>query len=474
VEKQLDAARSAGAGRGFAGPVDIVVVGAGFAGLTTARRLVERGASVVVLEADDRVGGRTMPGTLAGHTVDLGGQWVGPTQFDLLKLAEEFQVKTSPQYVDGRNIMDVAGRQVRHGDGIAMLEPDDLAEYRRVTGMIDELTQGLEPTAPWTSPSAAALDAQTVETWIGAATPSEPARALYRCLTRGLCSVESGQISMLYFVNYAAAGGGLASLLGMRGGAQDSVFDGGVWQLAAKLADGLGDRIVLNSPVQAIRQDADAVQVSTAAGSWTAKYVVVTAPPAMAARIDYEPPLPALRDSLTQRMPLGSVIKVLLAYETPFWREEGLSGLITSDRIPSGPWMDKSFPGSSMGGLVGFFDGGPAQVWADRPAAARRAQVLDDLATYLGDRARHPVDYAEQVWPNARWQRGGYVSVPGPGVLTAFGPALTAPVGRIHWAGTETSDRWIGYIDGAIRSGERVAATLGALLPGANHGGPGA
>lgn len=453
-----------GADQGAAGTVDVAVVGAGFAGLTTARRLVEAGVSVVVLEADDRVGGRSMPGTIAGHTVDLGGQWVGPTQLDLLKLAEEFQVKTSPQYVDGLNIIDVAGRRVLYAGEIPMLDPDDLAEFGRMTGLIEDLTQGLDPTAPWMSPSAAALDAQTVETWLGSATQSEPARALLRFLTRAVYSVEPGQISMLYFANYAAAAGGFGPLVGTRGGAQDSVFEGGVWQLAAKLADGLGERVVVNSPVQAIRQDAETVQISTGSRTWIAKYVVVTAPPAMAARIAYEPPMPALRDSLSQRMPLGSVIKVLLAYETPFWREDGLSGLITSDKIPTGPWLDKSFAGSSMGGLVGFFDGGPAQVWADRPAAARRAQVLDDLAAYLGERARHPVDYAEKVWANARWQRGGYVSVAGPGVLTAFGPALTAPVGRIHWAGTETSDRWIGYIDGAIRSGERAAATLKPLL----------
>lgn len=464
MAQQTGADRAVGANLGAAGTVDVVVVGAGFAGLTTARRLVEAGASVVVLEADHRVGGRTMPGTIAGHTVDLGGQWVGPTQVDLLKLAEEFQVKTSLQYVDGQNVMDLAGRRTLYAGEIPMLEPDDLAEFARVTGIVDDLAQGLDPTVPWASPSAANLDAQTVETWLGGATQSEPARALLRFLTRAVYSVEPGQISMLYFVNYAAAAGGFGSLVGTRGGAQDSVFEGGVWQLAAKLADGLGERVVLNSPVRTIRQDSDFVQVGVDAGTWTAKYVVVTAPPAMAARIAYEPPMPALRDSLSQRMPLGSVIKVLVAYETPFWREEGLSGLIASDQIPTGPWLDKSFQGSSMGGLVGFFDGGPAQVWADRPEAERRAQVLDDLAMYLGDRARHPVDYVEQVWPNARWQRGGYVSVAGPGVLTAFGSALTAPVGRIHWAGTETSDRWIGYIDGAIRSGERVAARLGALL----------
>jgi monoamine oxidase len=158
------------------------------------------------------------------------------------------------------------------------------------------------------------------------------------------------------------------------------------------------------------------------------------------------------------------VIKVHIAYAKPFWREQGLSGQVLSDRTDFGPWFDHSPRNAATGGLVGFLAGGPAQRWSDRPAAERRAQVVKDIAVYFGDAALTPIDYLEEVWPGAPLHRGGYVSVAGPGVLTAFGPALLEPVGRIHWAGAETADAWVGYIDGAIRSGERAAKELSGRL----------
>jgi monoamine oxidase len=177
----------------------------------------------------------------------------------------------------------------------------------------------------------------------------------------------------------------------------------------------------------------------------------------MAARISYTPPMPPRRDAFTQRMPMGSIIKIHVAYETPFWRAQGLSGAILSDRTPTGMWMDNSHPGVETGRIVGFFGGGYAQVWADRSPEERRAQVLEDLAKYLGPEAKNPIDYLERSWPAAPWQRGAYWAMPSTGALTAFGVALREPVGRIHWAGTETADENIGYYDGAIQSGERVA-----------------
>ncbi len=162
-------------------------------------------------------------------------------------------------------------------------------------------------------------------------------------------------------------------------------------------------------------------------------------------------------------MPLGCVIKVHIAYARPFWRDQGFTGLVLSDLTEFGPLFHHSPRDASHGGLVGFFDGGPAQRWADRPASERRAKVLQDIAAYFGDTARTPVDYLEEVWTRAPLHRGGYVSVSGPGVMTAFGPALRDPVGRIYWAGTETAEAWVGYIDGAIRSGERAARDLSAL-----------
>jgi monoamine oxidase len=444
--------------------VDVVVVGAGFAGLTAARRLAELGRCVVVLEADDRVGGRTKPGQIGGHVVDLGGQWVGPTQTRLLALAEEFGVVTYPQYAEGRNVIDLAGFRAEYEGETPAFEPEVLAEFGDVVERIETLAARTPMPQLWLAPEAEALDAQTVESWLLGNVRSPAVRAMLRFITRGVFSVEASQVSFLYFLGYASAAGGLAELINTRGGAQDSLFEGGVWQLAARLADCLGPSVVLGAPVEAITQDGAGVTVSTPKGEWRGQHVVVTVPPALASRIRYSPALPAQRDGLTQRMPLGCVIKTHIAYATPFWRDQGLTGLVVSDRIEFGPWFDHSPANGAHGALVGFYDGGPAQRWADRAPAERWAQTLSDIALYLGDAALSPTEYVEEVWARGPIHRGGYVSVPGPGVMTAFGPALLEPVGRIHWAGTETADAWVGYIDGALRSGERAAAAVEARL----------
>ncbi|WP_439569343.1 flavin monoamine oxidase family protein [Sphingopyxis sp.] len=444
--------------------VDVIIVGAGFAGLTAARELRLAGKSVVVLEADDRVGGRTKAATLAGETIDIGGQWVGPTQTHLLRLAKIYGVETVPQYADGENIIDIAGRMARYRGETPGLADEDLAQFGAAVAALDAMAQQIAMPRPWLAKAAAGWDAQTVESWLLANVAGEAPRSLFRALVRGVFSCETGDFSFLYFLAYLASAGGLAPLIATRGGAQDSLFVGSVWQIAAKMAAELGASVVVDAPVTRIEQDATGATVVTDRGRWRAARVIVTAPPALAARIAYVPPLPAQRDGLTQRMPLGCVIKVALAYDRPFWRERGLSGLVISDKTEFGPWFDRGTPLTRGGALVGFFDGAPAQRWADRTAAERRACVLDDLAHYLGDDARRPTGYVEEVWTRAPFHRGGYVSVAGPGVLTGFGPALLEPVGRIHWAGTETADVWAGYIDGAVRSGERAAREVAATM----------
>ncbi|HWA60460.1 MAG TPA: FAD-dependent oxidoreductase [Caulobacteraceae bacterium] len=444
--------------------VDVVVVGAGFAGLTAARALRAAGHTVAVLEADDRVGGRTKPGTIAGEVVDLGGQWVGPTQTRLLALAKELGVAVVPQYATGLNIVDVAGHQASYEGETPALDPAAMAEFGEVIGKIETYAAQVPMPQPWTFAGAADLDAQTVESWVLANARTEAVRQAMRLIVRAVLSAETSQVSMLWLLGYAAAAGGFSALISTRGGAQDATFEGGVWQLAARLAADLGASVVLEAPVRQIAQDDSGVTVTTPKGRWRARYAVVTAPPPLASRIEYVPALPALRDALTQRLPMGCVIKAHIAYARPFWREKGLTGLVLSDRTEFGPWFDHSPQRGSTGDLVGFFNGGPAQRWADRSPEDRRAQVLKDLALYLGEPALSPVAYLEEVWTRHPLHRGGYVSSPGPGVLTAFGPALLAPVGRIHWAGTETADAWVGYIDGAIRSGERAAKQVSALL----------
>ncbi len=443
---------------------EVLVVGAGFAGLTAARTLRSAGHSVLVIEADDRVGGRTKRGTIAGETVDLGGQWVGPAQARLLALAKAFGVAIYPQFTDGRNIVDLAGRRATYVGETPALSPVALAEFALAIGRFESLARRVPPLSPWDAPDAEVLDAQTMETWILANAKAPAVRSALRLLIRTLACVEAGDVSLLAMLAMASAAGGFNEMISTRGGAQDAMLRGGVWQLADRMAQELGPAVVLSAPVSAIAQDDHGVTVSSGDRQWRGQFVVITAPPAMAGRIAYAPPLPALRDGLSQRMPMGCVIKVHVAYGRPFWRAEGLTGMVLSDRTAFGPWFDHSPERGTTGGLVGFFAGKSAQQWAERSPGARRDKVLKDIALYFGDEALKPLDYVEEVWAASAWHRGGYAAAPGPGVLTGFGPALREPIGRIHWAGTETAEAFAGYIDGAIRSGESVAEAIARRL----------
>jgi monoamine oxidase len=454
------AARSTGATL----DADVIIVGAGFAGLTAARSLRAQARSVVVLEADVRVGGRTKAATLAGETIDVGGQWVGPTQTRLLALAQAYGVRSVEQYASGDNIIDLDGRMVRYQGETPQLDDADLAAFGPLVAQLDGWAASLPMPTPWKAARALEWDAQTLESWLNTNVERAPIRTLIRVVTRSVFSSDPPAISFLYFLTYLAAAGGLEPLISTRGGAQDRLFLGSVWQIAAKMAAELGGSVRIGHRVEQIAQDEEGVSVLAAGRRWRAKHVVVTVPPPLAARIAYDPPLPAMRDGLTQRMPMGAVIKVGLAYARPFWRERGLTGLVLSDRTEFGPWFDRGTPATRGGALVGFFDGDAAIRWADRSASDRRSKVLEDIARYLGSDALTPTDYVEEVWTRAEFHRGGYVAVPGPGVLTQYGAALRQPIGRIHWAGTETADRWLGYIDGAIRSGERVANEVVAAL----------
>lgn len=152
------------------------------------------------------------------------------------------------------------------------------------------------------------------------------ARDFVRIVTRALLCAEPQQVSYLCLLEYLRQGHGLETLIGVKGGAQQDKFVGGAWQIPKRMADHLGASLVLDSPVQAIEQHADHVIVITAQARLKAKRLIMAVPPLLAAQVHYEMPLPTRRLALMQRMPMGAVIKVHVAYDTPFWRRAGLNG----------------------------------------------------------------------------------------------------------------------------------------------------
>ena len=150
-------------------------------------------------------------------------------------------------------------------------------------------------------------------------------------------------------------------------------------------------------------------------------------------------------------------MKVTAVYPRPFWRDAGLNGTAVSYTGPANVTFDDSPENGSAGVIFGFVGGDEARSFMRRSTAARRAAVLDNFTTYFGPQAGNPRSYFETNWTREEWTRGCPVAIAGPGTLLAYGPALRKPVGRIHWAGTETSTFWNGYMDGAVRSAERAA-----------------
>ncbi len=458
------AAAARGGGRRHRRSADVVVVGAGLAGLTAARALRKKGHSVVVLEARDRVGGRTWTKQVKGVPVDVGGQWIGPQQKRIAALAAQVGVKTFPTYNTGLNVYDRLGTLKTYTGAIPPAETPAIADIAVALGALNEMAGEVPLAAPWKAPRAREWDGQTLETWKLANMTTEEGRVLLDLGVEAVFAGEPRDVSLLHVLFYIHSAGSFDNLINTAGGAQESRFVGGSQLVSRRVAKALGSRVVLSSPVRRIDQRRRHVVVESDRVQVTARYCVVTAPPALAGRIEYHPALPGRRDQLTQRMPMGSVLKCHALYDKPFWRDDGRTGQATSDTGPVKVTYDNSPPTGGKGVLLGFIEGEEARVWSRRSAAKRRAAVLAQFARWFGSEARSPKSYIEQNWMEEAWSRGCYGAWAPPGVLLDYGAALTAPVGRIHWAGTETATEWCGYMDGAVRSGERVAAELHKLL----------
>ena len=438
------------------------MVGAGYAGLTAAHRLRRAGRSVVVLEARDRVGGRIWTQRLPdGTAIDRGGGWLGPRHDAIHGLARELGVGTYKTWTKGAHLLIGGGKTRRYTGLIPKISPLAVLTLALAQWRIDRMARQVPVGAPWTAPRAAEWDARTIASWLlRSGIRTQLARDLFESAVRGLMTADLSEVSLLHLLFLAHSHGSLETLFSIENGAQENLVDGGAGSIAERMAEPLGGSLRLGTPARAITQQGDRVVVAGAAVTVTARRAVVSVPPALALEIAFDPKLPADRIALYRGAIGGWETKTLVVYDEPFWRADGFSGQTAEPGSAAEVTIDAS-PASGARGVIAAFTFGPvAQRWHALDAGVRRKALVDALAARFGPRAATPVDFVETSWWTEEWSRGCSMAHFTPGTLTRYGHLLRTPLGRVHWAGTETATLSHGAIGGAVRSGERAAAEI--------------
>lgn len=444
--------------------VDVVVVGAGFSGLSAAEKLVELGHSVLVVEGRDRVGGRVLTGEIAGVPVDFGGTWVSPKHTAIRALAERYGCTITPQFAEGRNILWMGGKRRSYSGTIPPVSPLAVVNMARVQMAMEKLVGTMNPEAAWESPNAAELDAISFGQWLGQHRASPATRTLMNAVSRVQWGASADDLSMLSILRYIRGAGGFDHMLDVEGGMQQDRITETTQEIAKRVAAQLGDRVRLSAPVRRIEQDATGVTVQTDAGTIAAKYVIVTTATMHRKDIAFEPALPEEAVSMSRLWKLGGLSKAFVAYDTPFWRDSGISGEGVSDTGAVFATFDVG-PDDGPGILLGFCD---AVLFDGFDPESRRRRVIEQMVDLYGPQAQNPIDYVDHSWLDEEFGAGGPNPALPPFALTSYATWLTKPHGRVEWAGTETAEEFSGCMNGAVLTGQRAAARVSDRLGAAS------
>lgn len=442
---------------------NVVIIGAGPSGLTAARKLKAAGLSVAVLEARDRVGGRTWSDTIDGAFLEIGGQWISPDQEALSELVEELGLETFPRYREGESVyIGSDHRAVRYSGDMFPVAESTAREMERLITLLDGLTAKTDPATPWTHPDARALDTISFSAWLREQSSDEEAcNNIGLFVAGGMLTKPAHSFSALQALLMASSAGSFSNLVD-----ENFILDrrvaGGMQQVSERMAAELGEDVILGAPVRTLRWNEDGHSVTAEADGVTvhARYAIMAVPPNLYSRVSYDPPLPRRQHQMHQHVSLGLVIKVHAVYEKPFWRESGLSGTCFGAHELVQEVYDNTNHGDSRGTLVGFVSDEKADAMFELTAEERRQAILESIARYLGDEALTPEVYYESDWGSEEWTRGAYAASYDLGGLHRYGPDQLTPVGPIYWSCSDLAAEGYQHVDGAVRMGAKTAERI--------------
>ncbi|MFW0790015.1 flavin monoamine oxidase family protein [Gordonia sp. CPCC 205333] len=445
---------------------DVAIVGAGPSGLTAAYELTKAGLTVAVLEARERVGGRTWTDIVDGASLEIGGQWVSPDQTALQALLDELGLATFPRYRDGSSVYVAPNgeRTVYDGDDFPVAEKT-IAEMNRLIAVIDDLVTEIGADEPWAHPRAAELDSISFRRWLEDQTHDvEAINNISLFVAGGMLTKPAHAFSTLQAVLMAASAGSFSNLVD-----EDFILDrrvvGGMQEVSVRLAARLADDVILGAPVRSVRWSDSGVTVVADDGvEVKARKVILAVPPNLYSRISFDPPLPRRQHQMHQHQSLGLVIKVHAVYDTPFWREEGLSGTGFSGSELVQEVYDNTNHEDPRGTLVGFVSDEKADRMFELSAAERKAAILASMARFLGPKTLDPVVYYESDWGSEEWTRGAYAASFDLGGLSRYGKDQRSPVGPIHFSCSDIAGAGYQHVDGAVRMGAATAQSIADLL----------
>jgi monoamine oxidase len=441
---------------------EVIIIGAGFSGIAAAGKLHKANIPFLVLEAGDRLGGRVYTKHLSEDLyLDFGGQWIGPGQERMYQLCHEYGLEYFETYDFGFNILDLNSKVRKFKGLIPKLDVFSLINMDYVLKKLEKLAKSIPLESPWKHPKALKFDSISLAGFLESNCKTSASKKLVTLALETVFASELNEISLLHALFYFKSGRDLNTLINIKNGAQQHRIVGGMQSLIEKMAKPFEKNILFNKAVKKIIHKNEKIIIMGDGFELNCKKVIMAIPPPLASKLDFEPSLPVEKRQILDRIAMGQVGKCFMVYKKPFWREENFSGQVFADETsPFQAIFDCSPKDANYGIIMGFTIAKRAREFFSKSKEYRKGLMKAKLSEYFGLKASEPVLYEDYTMTDASFSRGCYAGLYPTGAWTGFEDAYSSPVGNIYWAGTEASSVWFGYIEGAVRAGEKAAEEI--------------